>query len=99
MLKEKVVNFERKHKLVPKAFAVVSSGALALTGTAIVSSAEGTTSTVDISAVTESMTTNLSDLVSKAATACAGVVGIALTIFGLKWVIRQIISFFCHITH
>ncbi len=36
---------------------------------------------VDLSAVTDSMTSSLTDLVSKAALACAAVVGAGLTIF------------------
>lgn len=54
----------------------------------------GGSSSVDISAVTNSLTTNLSDLATKAAVACAAVVGAGLTIFGLKWVVRKIMSFF-----
>lgn len=57
------------------------------------SAAEGG-SGVDISAVTDSLSSNLSDLASKAAVACGAVVGAGLTIFGLKWVVRKIIGFF-----
>ncbi len=60
---------------------------------------EAGTSTVDISAVTDSMTSSLSDLVSKTALACAGIVGVGLTIFGLKWVVRQLKSFFAKIAN
>lgn len=55
---------------------------------------EGGGSSVDISSVTTQMTTSLTDLVSKAAVACAAVVGVGLTIFGLKWVVRKLMSFF-----
>ena len=55
---------------------------------------EGTTSTVDFSAVTDTLQTSLIDLVSKAMLVCAGVVGAGLTIFGLKWVIRTVKGFF-----
>lgn len=57
-------------------------------------SAEEASSGVDISAVTTSLQSNLADLASKAAVACAAVVGAGLTIFGLKWVVRKIIGFF-----
>lgn len=55
---------------------------------------EAGSSTVDISAVTDAMTTSLTDLVGKAALACAGVVGVGLTIFGLGWVVKTIKKFF-----
>lgn len=60
----------------------------------ISASAEDTSSGVDISAVTTSLQTNLTGLATKAAAACAAVVGAGLTIFGLKWVVKKIIGFF-----
>lgn len=90
MLKEKIVNFEREHRLVPK----VISAASALSVASIAVAAEGT---ADIDTVTSAMTTSLTDLVGKAAVACAGVVGVALTIFGIKWVVKSIRGFFASV--
>ena len=87
MLKEKIVNFEREHRLVPK----VISAASALSVASIAAAAEGT---ADLDTVTSAMTTSLGELVSKAAVACAGVVGVALTIFGIKWLVKTIRGFF-----
>ncbi|MBP1559719.1 MAG: hypothetical protein J6C96_00525 [Oscillospiraceae bacterium] len=52
---------------------------------------------VDISAVTTSMTTSLIDLVTKAAVACAAVVGAGLSIYGIKWAVKTIRGFFSKI--
>ena len=90
MLKEKIVNFEREHRIVPKVIAATS----ALSVASIAASAEGSTVTSDLDTVTSAMTTSLTDLVGKAAVACAGVVGVALTIFGIKWVVKTIRGFF-----
>lgn len=49
---------------------------------------------VDISTVTDSLKTSLTDLATKAAVACGAVVGAGLTIFALKWVVKKIIGFF-----
>lgn len=57
-------------------------------------SAEEAGSGVDITAVTSSLQSNLTDLATKAAVACGAVVGAGLTIFGLKWVVKKIIGFF-----
>ncbi len=82
-------------KAVPLSVAAVGTlNALAVSAFA----AEGDgTSTVDISAVTDSMTSSLKDLVGKAAIACGGIVAVGLTIFGLKWVVRTLKSFFSKI--
>lgn len=77
-------------KFVPVSMAVgTACSALAVS----VSAAEGS-SGVDISAVTDSLQSNLIDLATKAALACAGVVAAGLSIFGLKWVVKKIIGFF-----
>ena len=79
-------------KFVPVSMAVgTACSALMVSASA---AEDGVSSSVDISAVTNSLTTNLSDLATKAAVACAAVVGAGLTIFGLKWVVRKIIGFF-----
>ena len=44
--------------------------------------------------VTSSMTTELTSLVSKAGVAIAGVVGVGLVIFGVKWLVGVLKSFF-----
>ena len=83
--------------VIKKAVPLSISAVAAMNAIAISAFAEGE-STVDISAVTTSMTTSLTDLVSKAAVACAGVVGVGLTIFGIKWVVRTIKGFFSKIS-
>lgn len=81
-------------KAVPLSISAVAA-ANALMISAFAEEAGG--STVDISAITNSMTSSLTDLVGKVALACAGVVGVGLTIFGIKWVVRTIKSFFTKI--
>lgn len=44
--------------------------------------------------VTNSMTTELTSLVSKAGIAIAGVVGVGLVIFGVKWLVGVLKGFF-----
>lgn len=76
----------------------LSISAVAATNALMISAfAEGESTGVDISAITDSMTSSLTDLVGKVALACAGVVGVGLTIFGIKWVVRTIKSFFTKI--
>lgn len=82
--------------VIKKAVPLSISAVAAMNALAISAFAEGE-STVDISAVTNAMTSSLGDLVGKVAIACAGVVGFGLTIFGLKWVIRTIKGFFSKI--
>lgn len=48
--------------------------------------------------VTSSMTTELTSLVSKAGVAIAGVVGVGLVIFGVKWLVGVLKSFFKKLT-
>lgn len=61
---------------------------------AVSASATESAGGVDISAVTSSLQTNLTDLATKAGVACAAVVGAGLTIFGLKWVVKKVMGFF-----
>lgn len=78
-------------KFVPVSMAVgTACSALAVSASA----AEGAGGGVDISAVTSSLQTNLTDLATKAGVACAAVVGAGLTIFGLKWVVKKVMGFF-----
>lgn len=88
-IKSKAIAFEAKYKVIPKTIAAVS----ALELMAINASAE-TGSTVDISTVTDSMTSSLTDLAGKVGVACAGVVGAGLTIFAMKWAVGKVMSFF-----
>lgn len=48
--------------------------------------------------VTSSMTTELTSLVQKAGVAIAGVVGVGLVIFGVKWLVGVLKSFFKKLT-
>ena len=48
--------------------------------------------------VTSTMTTELTSLVSKGAIAVAGVVGVGLTIFGIKWLVGTLKSFFSRLS-
>lgn len=63
---------------------------------AFASSGTGSSNVLDT--VTSSMTEQLIDLVTKAGVAIAAVVGIGLTIFGAKWIVTQIKSFFKRLT-
>lgn len=83
--------------VIKKAVPLSVSAVAAANALMISAFAEGESTGVDISAITDSMTSSLTDLVSKVALACAGVVGVGLTIFGIKWVVRTIKSFFTKI--
>lgn len=94
-IKEKLIEFECKHRVVPKIMGAAAACQLAI----ITASAEdvpssSSTSTVDISSVTDTITSNLTSLVGKVGVACAGVVAAGLTIFGLKWAVTKVMSFF-----
>lgn len=82
-------------KALKKVVFTVCTAAFALSAMAVnVFAEESASSSVDISAVTTSLTSNLTDLATKAGIACGAVVGAGLTIFGLKWVVRKIMGFF-----
>lgn len=83
--------------VIKKAVPLSVSAVAAANALMISAFAEGESTGVDISAITDSMTSSLTDLVGKVALACAGVVGVGLTIFGIKWVVRTIKSFFTKI--
>lgn len=89
-VKQRLIEFEAEHRIVPK----VMGACAALTVTGVSAAAEDGASTVDISTVTDSMKTELVSLVGKVAVACAGVVGAGLTIFGIKWAVTKVMSFF-----
>lgn len=93
LTKVKSVGSDVRDCIIRKA-APITIAVVAASNATIVSFAE---SEVDISAVTDTITSSLSDLVSKAALACAAVVGVGLTIFGIKWVVKTIKGFFSKI--
>lgn len=80
--------------VIKKAVPLSVSAVAAANALMISAFAEGEATGVDISAITDSMTTSLTDLVTQVALACAGVVGVGLTIFGIKWVVKTLKSFF-----
>lgn len=82
-----------KKKIVP----AVIAGTVAIQTMAVGAFAEDAGGGVDISSVTSSMTSSLTSLVGTVALACAGVVGVGLTIFGLKYAVKVIKSFFAKI--
>ena len=92
-IKEKLIEFECKHRVVPKIMGAAAACQLAVI-TASAEDVPSSSSTVDISSVTNSITSNLTSLVGKVGVACAGVVAAGLTIFGLKWAVTKVMSFF-----
>lgn len=97
-LKTKAVKFESEHRIIPKLVSVSAAATTAMTCAAIGASAETASgNSVDISSVTDAMTSSLTDLVSKVAVGCAAVVGVGLTIFGIKWCVKTVKSFFSRI--
>lgn len=92
-IKEKLIEFECKHRVVPKIMGAAAACQLAVI-TASAEDVPSSSSTVDISSVTDTITSNLTSLVGKVCIACAGVVAAGLTIFGLKWAVTKVMSFF-----
>ncbi len=92
-IKEKLIEFECKHRVVPKIMGAAAACQLAVI-TASAEDVPSSSSTVDISSVTDTITSNLTSLVGKVGVACAGVVAAGLTIFGLKWAVTKVMSFF-----
>lgn len=76
-----------------KVVAVACSACMAVSMLAMSAFAEESASGV-YDTVTSSMTTELTSLVSKAGVAIAGVVGVGLVIFGVKWLVGVLKSFF-----
>lgn len=81
-----------------KVYASILGAALAVSCMAMNAFASTGSSGV-LDTVTSSMTEQLTDLVTKAGVAIAAVVGIGLTIFGVKWLISVLKSFFSKLTH
>lgn len=92
-INEKLIEFECKHRVVPKIMGAAAACQLAVI-TASAEDVPSSSSTVDISSVTDTITSNLTSLVGKVGVACAGVVAAGLTIFGLKWAVTKVMSFF-----
>lgn len=94
-IKSQALAFEAKHRVIPKTIAAVSAAQLAIVSvSAETGEAGGSGSTVDISTVTNSMTSSLVDLAGKVGIACAGVVGAGLTIFAMRWAVGKVMGFF-----
>ena len=86
---------DMKHKRVA---AKILGAAMAMMMTMLCVFAEGEGSGTDyIGSVTSAMSSSLESLVGKIAAVCAGLVGVALTVFGIKWASRVIKSFFSKI--
>lgn len=91
-IKSQALAFEAKHRVIPKTIAAVSAAHLAMVS--VSAETGGSASTVDISTVTDSMTSSLVDLAGKVGLACAGVVGAGLTIFAMRWAVGKVMGFF-----
>lgn len=84
-------------KAFKKTVAMIASASLAVSAMAVnVFAAEsgGTSSGLDVSSITDSMQSSLTDLVTKAGIACAAVIGVGLSIFAGKWLVTTIKNFF-----
>lgn len=92
-IKSQALAFEAKHRVIPKTIAAVSAAQLALVNVSA-ETPSGSSSGVDISTVTDSMTSSLVDLAGKVGIACAGVVGAGLTIFAMRWAVGKVMGFF-----
>ena len=86
-IKSQALAFEAKHRVIPKTIAAVSAAQLAMVSVSAETGGSG--STVDISTVTDSMTSSLVDLAGKVGLACAG-----LTIFAMRWAVGKVMGFF-----
>ena len=86
----------KSSKAFKKTVAMIASASLAVSAMAVnVFAAEGGgTSGLDVSSITDSMQSSLTDLVTKAGIACAAVIGVGLSIFAGKWLVTTIKNFF-----
>lgn len=93
---ENVVITPAKSKISLKNRAVIAVGSamMALNTLAISAFAAEGDSTDYVNQAVTSMSTELSSLVGKVAVGAAGLVGVALTLFGIKWAVRHLRSFF-----
>lgn len=84
-----------KNKITSKIVSVGMAACAAVTCLAMSAFAEsGASMDSTIDTVVNSMQTNLTSLVEKAAVAIAAIVGIGLTIFAVKWIVDVLKSFF-----
>lgn len=82
-----------------KVVSIAMGAAIAVSVAAMSAFAESGTSASSVyDTVTNSMTTELTSLVQKAGVAIAGVVGVGLVIFGVKWLVGVLKSFFKKLT-
>lgn len=81
---------ERINKIM---YAVPMSAAAAVSAIAMNAFAETANSGV-IDTVTSELTTQLTDVASKAGVAIAGVIGVGLSIFAVKWLVGVVKGFF-----
>lgn len=85
----------KSSKAFKKTVAMIASASLAVSAMAVnVFAAEGGSSGLDVSSITDSMQSSLTDLVTKAGIACAAVIGVGLSIFAGKWLVTTIKNFF-----
>lgn len=77
-----------------KIVASVMGACMAVSMLAMSAFAEEASASSVYDTVTTSMTTELTSLVSKAGVAIAGVVGVGLIIFGVKWLVGVLKGFF-----
>ena len=86
---------ENSKKLGKKVLAAICSASIAVSAIAVNAfAAEGGSNGLDVSSITESMQSSLTDLVTKAGVACAAVIGVGLSIFAGKWLVTTIKNFF-----
>lgn len=83
-------------KAFKKTVAMIASASLAVSAMAVnVFAVEGGGSSgLDVSSITDTMQSSLTDLVTKAGIACAAVIGVGLSIFAGKWLVTTIKNFF-----
>lgn len=84
-------------KAFKKTVAIIASASLAVSAMAVnvfASEGGGGSSGLDVSSITDSMQSSLTDLVTKAGIACAAVIGVGLSIFAGKWLVTTIKNFF-----
>lgn len=87
----------KSSKAFKKTVAMIASASLAVSAMAVNAfAAEGGAGGggLDVSSITDSMQSSLTDLVSKAGIACAAVIGVGLSIFAGKWLVTTIKNFF-----
>ena len=54
---------------------------------------------ISMDSVTDQLQTGLTDVGQKALVACGATIGIGLTFFGVKWLVKQVMGFFKRVTN